>query len=229
MPHECRHQLLLPGEQPRPGLGLRGAPRDTPDAERCRHPAAGAGRDAKQAAQPVALDAGEGGRVLVFAYGSPTSGVLPEWAATPERPGVNFLPELSGTAMRDIAASVESQARDGDIIIVSIHWGGNWGYSIPREQIDFAHGLIDQAGVDIVHGHSAHHVKGLEVYKDRLILYGCGDFLNDYEGIGGQEWYRPDLALMYFPTVEAGTGGTDGAEAGADADPAHAAEPGRPR
>jgi hypothetical protein len=24
-----------------------------------------------------------------------------------------------------------------------------------------------------------------EVYRDRLILYGCGDLLNDYEGIGG--------------------------------------------
>ncbi|MGP0065744.1 MAG: CapA family protein [Isosphaeraceae bacterium] len=167
---------------------------------------AGAGRNAKQAAQPVALEAGEGARVLVFAYGSPTSGVPPEWAATPDRPGVNFLPELSGTAMREVAATVESHARDGDIVIVSIHWGGNWGYSIAQEQIDFAHDLIDQAGVHIVHGHSSHHVKGLEVYKGRLILYGCGDFLNDYEGIGGREWYRPDLALMFFPTVEAGTG-----------------------
>jgi poly-gamma-glutamate synthesis protein (capsule biosynthesis protein) len=44
------------------------------------------------------------------------------------------------------------------------------------------------------------------VYQDRLILYGCGDFLNDYEGIGGYEQYRPDLTLMYFPTVDASTG-----------------------
>ena len=40
--------------------------------------------------------------------------------------------------------------------------------------------------------------KGIEVYQDRLILYGCGDFLNDYEGIGGYEHYRSDLGLMYF-------------------------------
>jgi poly-gamma-glutamate synthesis protein (capsule biosynthesis protein) len=168
--------------------------------------AAGAGKDAGQAAEPVALDAGEGRRVLVFAYGSPTSGVPPEWAATPERPGVNFLPDLSAGAVRAIAAQVERQAHAGDVIIVSIHWGGNWGYTIPREQTDFAHGLIDRAGVDVVHGHSSHHVKGLEVYKDRLILYGCGDFLNDYEGIGGHEGYRPDLTLMFLPTVEAASG-----------------------
>jgi poly-gamma-glutamate capsule biosynthesis protein CapA/YwtB (metallophosphatase superfamily) len=168
--------------------------------------AAGAGRDAAQAARPVALDDGDGGRVLVFAYGSPTSGVPPAWAAAPDKPGINFLPELSGAAAREIAAAIRPHARDGDVLIASIHWGGNWGYDIPREQIDFAHGLIDQAGVDIVHGHSSHHVKGLEVYKGRLILYGCGDFLNDYEGIGGYERYRPDLALMFFPTVEVATG-----------------------
>ena len=88
---------------------------------------------------------------------------------------------------------------------LSIHWGGNWGYAIPPAQRSFAHALID-AGVDVVHGHSSHHPKGIEVYRDRLILYGCGDFLNDYEGIRGNESFRPDLALMYFPTLDAATG-----------------------
>src|SRR5450759_3321340 len=40
------------------------------------------------------------------------------------------------------------------------------------------------------------------VYHDRLILYGCGDFLNDYEGIQGYEAYRGDLALTYFADIE---------------------------
>lgn len=62
--------------------------------------------------------------------------------------------------------------------------------------------LIDQAGVDIVHGHSSHHVKGIEVYRDRPIIYGCGDFLTDYEGIEGHESYRDDLGLMYFVTMD---------------------------
>ncbi|MGA1876365.1 MAG: CapA family protein, partial [bacterium] len=55
--------------------------------------------------------------------------------------------------------------------------------------------------VDLIHGHSSHHVLGLEVYKDKLILYGCGDFLNDYEGIPGYESFRSDVSLMYFPRV----------------------------
>ena len=66
----------------------------------------------------------------------------------------------------------------------------------------FAHALIESAQVDVVHGHSSHHFKGLEVYRQRLILYGCGDFLNDYEGIGGYDSYRAELGLMYFPTVD---------------------------
>ena len=33
------------------------------------------------------------------------------------------------------------------------------------------------------------------------MLYGCGDFLNDYEGIRGYEHYRDDLTLMYFADV----------------------------
>ena len=91
--------------------------------------------------------------------------------------------------------------RSGDIVIASIHWGGNWGYEIPDDQIQFAHQLIDSAGVDIIHGHSSHHVKAIEVYKDKPIIYGCGDFLNDYEGINGYEPYRDDLALMYFVQI----------------------------
>jgi poly-gamma-glutamate synthesis protein (capsule biosynthesis protein) len=69
-----------------------------------------------------------------------------------------------------------------------------------------AHRLVEETGLDILHGHSSHHVKAIEVYKNRLILYGCGDFFNDYEGIGGYEDYRGDLGLMYFADVDPRTG-----------------------
>jgi len=39
------------------------------------------------------------------------------------------------------------------------------------------------AGVDVVHGHSSHHAKGFEVYAGKLIIYGAGDLISDYEGI----------------------------------------------
>jgi poly-gamma-glutamate synthesis protein (capsule biosynthesis protein) len=105
-----------------------------------------------------------------------------------------------------IKEKVQEVKRQGDIVIVSIHWGSNWGYKISSEQIKFAHKLVDDVGVNIIHGHSSHHVKGIEVYKDRPIIYGCGDFLNDYEGISGYEHYRDDLSLMYFVSMEPSTG-----------------------
>jgi hypothetical protein len=54
-----------------------------------------------------------------------------------------------------------------------------------------------------LHGHSSHHPRPIEVYQGRLILYGCGDLINDYEGISGYEKYRDDLRLMYLASVDA--------------------------
>jgi poly-gamma-glutamate capsule biosynthesis protein CapA/YwtB (metallophosphatase superfamily) len=167
---------------------------------------AGAGRNRDEARAPAVVALPGGGRVLVFAFGSETSGVTRDWAATATSPGVERLDDLSADTVRRIAARVERTRRPGDIVVVSIHWGGNFEYAIPPEQQRFARALIDDAGVAVVHGHSSHHVKGIEVYRDRPILYGCGDFLNDYEGIHGYEAYRGDLGLMYFVTVERATG-----------------------
>jgi poly-gamma-glutamate synthesis protein (capsule biosynthesis protein) len=163
---------------------------------------AGAGRNATEADSPASLDVADKGRVLVFSFGSTTSGIPLEWAATEDRPGVNLLEDLSDDTARCVARRIRQAKRSGDVAVASIHWGGNWGYDIPTEQIAFAHRLIEEGGVDIVHGHSSHHVKGIEVYHDRPILYGCGDFLNDYEGVRGYETFRSDLTLMYLITMD---------------------------
>jgi poly-gamma-glutamate synthesis protein (capsule biosynthesis protein) len=166
---------------------------------------AGAGRDQMEAAAPAIVHL-SAGRVLVFAVGLACAGVPPEWAAAEDRAGVSFLDELSEQAADGIARQVGAAKRAGDIVVVSIHWGGNWGYEVAPVQRTFAHRLIDTAAVDVVHGHSSHHPKPIEVYRGKLILYGCGDFLNDYEGISGYGNFRGDLTLMYFPTLETATG-----------------------
>jgi poly-gamma-glutamate synthesis protein (capsule biosynthesis protein) len=86
------------------------------------------------------------------------------------------------------------------LTIVSVHWGGNWGYRVAADQIRFAHRLVD-GGVHMVHGHSSHHPRPIEVYRGKLILYGCGDLVDDYEGIRGHEQYRHDLRLLYLPRL----------------------------
>ena len=167
---------------------------------------AGAGLDEAEAAAPAIIEHPDQSRVLVFAFGTSSAGVPRDWAATKNRAGVNFLPELSAQTADEVARRIGAVRRAGDLIVASIHWGSNWGYGIPKAQRAFAHRLIDAAAVDVVHGHSSHHPKGIEVYRDRVILFGCGDFLNDYEGIRGYEAFRSDLALMYFPTFDRASG-----------------------
>lgn len=158
----------------------------------------GVGRDLSKAVKPAILEINGKGRVIVLSYGMRSSGIPLVWAASPENPGVNLLTKLSEQEVEQIKQLIADMLKPKDIVVFSIHWGGNWGYEIPEEHINFAHQLIDQAGIDIIHGHSSHHFKGIEVYKNKLIIYGCGDFINDYEGISGHESYRDDLTLMYF-------------------------------
>jgi poly-gamma-glutamate capsule biosynthesis protein CapA/YwtB (metallophosphatase superfamily) len=161
---------------------------------------AGAGRSAEDAGRPAVLAPPGKGRVLVFGFGMPSSGIPHDWAARETRPGVNLLPDSSPRSVSRTVEQMERWRRPGDRIVASIHWGGNWGYDVPREQRELAHRLID-AGVDVVHGHSSHHPKGIEVHQGRLVLYGCGDLLNDYEGIAGREEFRGDLVLAYLAAL----------------------------
>ncbi|WP_175500024.1 CapA family protein, partial [Streptomyces sp. CC77] len=93
----------------------------------------------------------------------------------------------------------------GDGAVGSGHWGSNWGYGVPPGQVEFAHTLVD-GGVDVVHGHSSHHPRPLELYRGRPVLYGCGDLIDDYEGIRGHEEYRDELRLLYLARLVPGGG-----------------------
>jgi poly-gamma-glutamate synthesis protein (capsule biosynthesis protein) len=170
--------------------------------ERLQIKSAGAGRNSDEASAPAALQIAGKGRLLVFSLAAATSGTPRNWAAKQNAPGVSLLNNLSEATAIRISDQIASHRQPRDVIVISIHWGPNWGYDIREEQRHFAHTLIERADVSVIHGHSSHHAKGIEVYRDRLILYGCGDFLNDYEGIQGYEDYRGDLALMYFVDIE---------------------------
>ncbi len=164
---------------------------------------AGAGTDENDARAPATIPLADGRRLLVYACATTDSGVPPDWSAGPDRAGLHVLPDLSQASIARIASRIDADRRSGDVVLLSIHWGGNWGYAVGNAARHFARSLIDLADVDLVHGHSSHHPLGIEVHRDRLILYGCGDFLNDYEGIGGHERFRPELTLMYFPRLAA--------------------------
>jgi poly-gamma-glutamate capsule biosynthesis protein CapA/YwtB (metallophosphatase superfamily) len=164
----------------------------------------GAGNDAEEAMQPAVIDRAMG-RLLLYSFGSTSSGIPQKWKATDISPGVNLLDDLSEATAARVCGQMRVHQQPGDLIVASMHWGSNWGYNIPREQIAFAHRLVE-GGVTVVYGHSSHHVKAIELFKGRLILYGCGDFLTDYEGISGYETFRGDLALMYLVELDSDGG-----------------------
>ncbi|PBC80679.1 MULTISPECIES: CapA family protein [unclassified Streptomyces] len=167
---------------------------------------AGAGADADAADRPASVPLEGGRRLLVFSFGMPSSGIPRPWAAAPDRAGVAFVARPSSVAATAITDRVRQRKRPGDIAVASVHWGANWGYHVPRDEAAFARTLID-GGVDLVHGHSSHHPRALDVYRGKLVIHGCGDFIDDYEGITGYEQYRDDLRLLYLVSVDPDTGG----------------------
>ena len=159
----------------------------------------GAGKDINEAKKPAIKDFLDY-RVLVFNYAHISSGTPINWKAENNKPGINLIIDFK-KEFKSIENNIKSFKSDKDFVIFSIHTGPNWGYEINFEEQEFFHKLIDKELVDLIFAHSSHHFKGLEIYKNKLIFYGAGDFINDYEGIGGYEWFRPNLVLGYIVEV----------------------------
>jgi poly-gamma-glutamate synthesis protein (capsule biosynthesis protein) len=104
----------------------------------------------------------------------------PGWEAGTQAPGVHYVPiDLKDDRALELLALVRRLASQVRLVIVSAHWGSNWGWNVPAEHQAFAHALID-AGADVIYGHSAHVFRGVEVYRNKPILYSTGDFVDDY-------------------------------------------------
>lgn len=122
----------------------------------------------------------------------------PLWAATRNHPGVFYIPvNLRDVSAKNFLKLVSKSKNFVDFLIVSAHWGPNWGYTPPHEQISFAHATID-AGADIIFGHSGHVFRGIEFYKDRPIIYCAGDFIDDY---AVDEIERNDESFIFVAEV----------------------------
>ncbi|RLN46714.1 hypothetical protein BBJ29_008315 [Phytophthora kernoviae] len=161
--------------------------------------------DAAQAAR-IPLHSHESNYVNCIAVGTACSGTLPNWRATSIKSGMIVLPAIdTPTAVQKVVEATAnvlhannfSRQHPGDLLVLSIHWGLNWAY---REQSDaeaqafrreYSHCVMDEPGVDLIYGHSSHHIRGMELYRHKLIIYGAGDLVNDYEGFAnrGDEAY----------------------------------------
>jgi len=165
---------------------------------------AGAGLDKAEAIAPATL-AFPTGRTLVFACATADSGVVEAQAARGSRAGVAWLRDCSARTGDRLAERIATQRRPGDFVVLSIHWGANWVRQVPQQQRAFARRLLDSGAVDAIHGHSSHHPLPVEVHGGKLVLHGCGDLVNDYEGIGAHGELRSDVGCLYVADFDVAT------------------------
>lgn len=170
---------------------------------------AGAGADSEEAWAPARLPLPTGGQLLLFSFAAPGSGVPSGWSAGTRRAGVALLPDLSASTATQLTEDIVRRRSVDDRVVVSIHWGDGWGQGVPQAQRNFAHWLIDSRVVDVVHGHSSHQPLPVELYRGKLILYGCGDLINDCEGLPSRSGVRSDVGCLYFVTLRSGRGRLD--------------------
>lgn len=155
----------------------------------------GAGRNIEEARQPAIIER-KGTKVGFLAYCS----VVPDgFEAGIDKPGVAPLratvsyepvdwqpgtpPRIITRANRnDMAAMVDDIKRlrpNVDVLVVSMHWGVHFVPAvIAMYQYEVGHAAID-AGADIIIGHHAHILKGIEVYKGKVIFFSLCNFAFD--------------------------------------------------
>jgi len=158
----------------------------------------GAGRDRDRALDPAVFEAGD---LTVAVIG--LTDQLPAYAAGKYSPGTAFA-RLDRTNPRTEATVTEvlsrARAHEPDLVVASLHWGPNWETSPDGTQELFARYLIEE-GVDVVHGHSAHVLQGVERYRGRPIIYDAGDFVDDYID---KEGYHNKLSALFELRVAGG-------------------------
>jgi poly-gamma-glutamate synthesis protein (capsule biosynthesis protein) len=169
---------------------------DTVDAlDRAGIAHAGAGRTREEAARPARLDVA-GTRIAMVALADHPAA----WAATATTPGIAYLPGVGSPEARDAIDHAIATAREGaDVVICSLHWGPNMRQWPTREFRALAHHAID-AGADILFGHSAHLVQGVEIHRGKPILYDTGDFVDDYAVTRS---VRNDLSALFLVRIAA--------------------------
>lgn len=158
---------------------------------------AGAGTDLTSAARPAVCRVG--GTAVGFVAFTDNQ---PEWEAAPGTPGVYYVPVTThGQRVDQLLALLRRTKARVQLLIVSAHWGGNWGSDAPPEHRALARQLVE-AGADVVFGHSPHVFRGVEVYRGRPIIYSAGDFVDDY-AVDPEE--RNDLSFIFLMETDGGT------------------------
>ncbi|QWC20778.1 CapA family protein [Halorubrum sp. 2020YC2] len=162
---------------------------------------AGAGANADAALEPATFEAGD---LTVAAFGLTDQSTA--FAATDSDPGTAFARlDPSVAATRALVGDVLDRVADAepDLVVASLHWGANWETEPRAVHERFGRWLVER-GVDVVHGHSAHVLQGVEVYDGRPIVYDAGDFVDDYVSYRDREGVYNKRSALFELVVRGG-------------------------
>ncbi len=150
--------------------GRRGLIDTKENIEKAGMVAVGAGRNMREAAEPVLLATAPRNTYLLASLRLP----LENYAYLPDKPCVSQ-EDFDSLLMRvETLRRQEPQA----CIIVSLHWGWEHTLTPTADQRDKAHQLID-AGADLLVCHHSHTLQTIEEYRGKTIYYSIGNFIFD--------------------------------------------------
>lgn len=158
---------------------------------------AGAGRTEAEAFQPAMVKIGGLG-VALFAV----TDNEPAFAARNTEAGAAYVdledPRSLGRPTDEAIAKARKSG--ADLVVLSCHLGPNMVLE-PSNPIRDYRIAAAARGVDIVHGHSAHVVQGVEWAGRSLIMHDTGDFLDDY---AVDPVMRNDWSFVFMVEIESG-------------------------
>lgn len=165
----------------------------------------GAGLNLGQASSAMVLRVAKSGLTLKIGFLCATDHYK-AWAAGKINYGVWYIdvenwPDVDSF---DVLERVREVRQKCDVLVFSVHFGPNYTGRPTEGMVRFAHDLVKE-GVDIVQGHSAHHVLPMECLEREidyelgirtgkgLICYSLGDLIDDY---AVNKKYRNDLGVL---------------------------------
>lgn len=136
----------------------------------------GAGRDLSEASKPVTMEL-HGLKIGILA----ATNTMGAFAAQPDRPGTHHIEVRAvGAAVAEVRRQARAvRAAGASLVVLTLHWGPDMRVAPSHRFQDFAHAVLE-AGIDIVHGHSAHVFQGIERRGNGIILYDTGNIVDDY-------------------------------------------------
>jgi poly-gamma-glutamate capsule biosynthesis protein CapA/YwtB (metallophosphatase superfamily) len=170
----------------------------------------GCGRDIIEARRPALIER-KGNTIAILAYNS--VGIAESWAhnnkpgCAPLRAWTSYepmVPTQPGTPVRihtfpyredtaSMISDIQEAKSNADVVIVSMHSGVRIMPAVVAEyQVDIAHAAID-AGADLVIQHHAHILKGIDVYRGKVIFYGLGNFALEVHFMTKEWASRPEI------------------------------------